>query len=277
LNARRHVVASAYPPPDFITPCLPTSAPQPPSGDLWLYIAALHALSQELVSSNRRKRLYGLTVIYRNFHPNQFNCAIPVRFKHQIMSKDSWSSQRSRVVTRTTSTLGGAVAAILFAYGFKRASLNGYCEYAPDPRGCYVYGSPRLADREARFYVSAFAVRRELDIVPSVPPRVAGYRDVVDERTSGGELFIERNLRRFGAFLYWIFLPAFKRVILNHRIEAYISDIHAALPPSQPQARSTAFQPRHSEQLSGQLDQAPQPHSQAKPSDLPPEDEGYMA
>jgi hypothetical protein len=90
------------PPADFITPCLPTSAPRPPSGDLWLhqikhddaslkdvwgcldnllYIAALHALSQELVSSNRRKRLYGLTVIYRNFHPNQFNCAIPVRFK----------------------------------------------------------------------------------------------------------------------------------------------------------------------------------------------------
>jgi hypothetical protein len=107
-------------------------------------------------------------------------------------------------------SLGGAVAAIMAAYGFKTASPEPFREYSPYPRGCYVYASPRVADSEGRFYVSAFAVRRELDIVPSLPLRRAGYRDFVDQRTPAGELFIERRKRRVGAFAHWICLLAFK-------------------------------------------------------------------
>jgi hypothetical protein len=124
----------------------------------------------------------------------------------------------------------------------------------------------RLGDREASFYVSAFAVRRELDIVPLLPPRKSGYWGFIDQRTPAGESFIENNLRGF-----WLRLLASKRLISHHRIEAYIADIFAALPPK---ARSTAFQPQHSNQRSDDHSKIPQCPTQAgRPSDLPIEHE----
>lgn len=63
-------------------------------GDLenQLYIAGLHAVFNELGTSNRRNRLYSLAAIYRHVHPNECQCAILIRLKHQIIPKHSWSS-----------------------------------------------------------------------------------------------------------------------------------------------------------------------------------------
>jgi hypothetical protein len=69
-RAKRSPTAEVFPRKQLIFLRCPSSVWGDASLDLQFYVAGFHSVTQELVSSKGRNRLYCLACIYRNIHPN---------------------------------------------------------------------------------------------------------------------------------------------------------------------------------------------------------------
>lgn len=115
-------------------------------------------------------------------------------------------------------SLGGAVASILNFISWAPSSFS--------IDGCYVYGAPRIAGKSSqRTFQQPFATRRPLDIVPCVPPKLAGYSDFSHQRRTDGAQLDVGDRSDFLSFTQWIVARAFRRFIRNHSMDRYCHEI----------------------------------------------------
>jgi hypothetical protein len=115
-------------------------------------------------------------------------------------------------------SLGGAIASILNFIPWSSSSFS--------IDGCYVYGTPRIAGKSSQCaFRQPFATRRPLDIVPCVPPRLAGYADFsLQWRTDGAQMGAG-DRPAFFSFSKWVVALAFRRFIRNHSMDRYCHEI----------------------------------------------------
>lgn len=111
-------------------------------------------------------------------------------------------------------SLGAAVAAIL-----------SQDENLPQPKACYMYGSPRASNAPLLPSVQPFAHRRNLDVVPHCPPRGLDYSNFKDQRRFDGSVFQAADSIEFYFFLQWLATLALSSFPANHAMESYLHEI----------------------------------------------------
>jgi len=111
-------------------------------------------------------------------------------------------------------SLGGAIAAILHQHDMTPAA------------GCYTFASPRICSSMNLDKISQpFAVRRELDIVPHLPPKPFGYADFADQKRTNGSLYESVSKLEYYFYLQWLSSLAFARFLEFHSMEQYVREI----------------------------------------------------
>lgn len=138
-------------------------------------------------------------------------------------------------VCATGHSLGGALAAILnatknswvdsrpFHYRFEEENV-----FKPKIICCYTFGMPRYGNFNTIVGLPGpYHVYNKNDIVPTVPPRMLGYEDCLNEYCISGNGKIEDTNRKGNSFGQFIFKLLTKKGILEHDIELYVNRIQA--------------------------------------------------
>jgi hypothetical protein len=111
-------------------------------------------------------------------------------------------------------SLGGAIAAILNQRDMAPAA------------GCYTFGTPRICSGGYLPRISQpFAIRRELDLVPHLPPKSFGYADFDDQKRIDGSSYVSVSSLEYYLYLRWISSLAFNLFLDFHSIEQYVREV----------------------------------------------------
>jgi Lipase (class 3) len=111
-------------------------------------------------------------------------------------------------------SLGGAIAAILHQHDMTPAA------------GCYTFAAPRICSSRSLDRISQpFALRRELDIVPHLPPKSFGYADFADQKRTNGSPYESVSNLEYYFYLQWLSSLAFTLYLDFHSMEQYVREV----------------------------------------------------
>jgi hypothetical protein len=111
-------------------------------------------------------------------------------------------------------SLGGAIAAILHQHDMVSAV------------GCYTLAAPRICNSNNLMAISQpFAVRRELDIVPHLPPKSFGYADFDDQKRADGNPYMSVSALEYYFYFQWLGSLAFGLFLDFHSMEQYVREV----------------------------------------------------
>lgn len=140
---------------------------------------------------------------------------------------------RPRPVYITGHSLGGALACMATA---ELANADDD-EVRDSIAACYTFGCPRAGDASFDWYVKVplYRVTNGIDIVPTVPPAIIGYRHVGDTRyfRNSGEAPFRRspNIIAKVTRAVWALRSLFPKLelknVADHSMDVYIGKLHA--------------------------------------------------
>jgi hypothetical protein len=151
------------------------------------------------------------------FHSGFYNEArklfVPLREDLADRSRRNRRERHCRLYL-TGHSLGGAIAAILNQRDMAPAA------------GCYTFGTPRICNNGNLARISQpFAMRRELDLVPHLPPKSFGYADFDDQKRIDGSLYVSVSRLEYYFYLQWLSSLVFGLFLDFHSIEQYVKEL----------------------------------------------------